>query len=90
MDAITASGYGVTATLTSTHLELVASDAHNGGLLVPLEQIRRVDHAPPRLGGLVNGHVVVHTVDGDAHEMHYTTDHTDFAALVERLVAATS
>jgi hypothetical protein len=90
MDTITASGHRVTATLTSTHLELLAPDSDDGGLLLPLEQIRRVDHAPPRLGGLVNGHVVVHTVDGDAHEMHYATDHTDFAALAERLVAATS
>jgi hypothetical protein len=87
MDIITAAGLGVTATLTATHLDIV-EPARGAGALLPLEQIERVDHIPPRVGGVVNGHVVVHTTDGDRHEMYYRAEDQGFAFLAELLALA--
>jgi hypothetical protein len=101
MPEITADGYGVTATLTptelrargtnkATHLALVGPESphlENGTLVLPVDLIARVQHARPKMGGLVNGHVVIHLHDGRQYEMHYRAKHNEFQDLAESLVS---
>lgn len=91
----TVQGYGVEATLTETELRAhgtnklthaaLAGPNHPGDVVVPLDQIARVDHSTPKMGGAVNGHVVIHTTDGRKVEMHYRKKNTEFRDLAETL-----
>lgn len=84
MSEITAASDGVEVTLTDLALTIVQDDV----TVLPLSEVIRVAHARPRLGGLVNGHVVVHTVDGREFELHYRHDDAEFLRLADALETA--
>ncbi|MEE6280193.1 hypothetical protein [Georgenia sp. MJ170] len=57
-------------------------------LVIPRDQIARVEHTAPKALGLVNGHLVVHTTAGKKYEIHYRKKTADqFAPLVAALSA---
>lgn len=57
-------------------------------LVIPREAIARVEHSTPKLGGMVNGHLVVHTTGGKKYELHYRKKHVaDFGPLAAALEA---
>lgn len=101
-ETITAEGYGIDATLTPTELRVhgrnkmariaLRGEEHAAGdVVLPLEQIASVDHQRPKMGGMVNGHVIVRTVDEKKYELHYRAKkHADFADFADRLVEAVS
>lgn len=93
----TVQGYGIEATLTDTELRAhgtnkfthaaLAGPNHPDDVVVALDQIARVEHSTPKMGGTINGHVVVHTQDGRKVEMHYRKKNTEFRQLAETLAA---
>lgn len=83
----TATGADVEAVLTDDTLTVTRCGET---FVLPLANVECVKHTPPRLGGVVNGHVVVRTTDGLEVEMHYRVTDDDFPPLIDALGAATS
>lgn len=84
MPEITAVSDGVKVTLSESALTITRDDETT---VLPLSEVARVAHTRPRLGGLVNGHVVVSAVDGREFELHYREDDADFLQLADTLEA---
>lgn len=67
-------------------LALAGPDAADGDVVLERARIARVEHKPPRAGGLVNGELVVHTTDGKKYQLHYRKKSAaEFAALAAAL-----
>ena len=99
MTEITAEAYGSAVSLTDDTLTIRATSkigraalfgpSDQNEVTLPLEQIATVDHAAPKMGGLVNGHLDIRTTDGKRYEVHYRAKkNADFQPLAEALSAA--
>lgn len=90
-------GYMVVADLTDTTLTVDATNKvgrvalfgnprNDGPRAIPLSQIARVEHK--KANPLVNGNLVIHTIDGEKYQLHFRRKSQEqFAALASALKA---